>query len=226
MNAVKGGAIAAVVLACAAAAPPVLADDACTVVLCLSFSKWDEIGQCVPPVRRALRDAALGKPPKKCKMGSADNSASGGEAQADSLPADRNNCPQGHWRGRRCEYDGVIRVSVDGQTWTNTWWDRSGNTASQVCPGAPAVTQQDASSLEALLARTQQLDTYADAAAHAGALSTYQPAADCVNGEECAPEGAKQPPIPADQNCAAIEVANDGAETRTEREPVDEPLLR
>lgn len=221
----KRGAIFAALLMAGVAAHQAHADDACTVVLCLSFSKWDEISQCVPPVRRALRDAALGKPPKKCKMGSADNSASGGEAQADSIPADRSNCPAGHWIGRRCEYDGVIRVSMDGQTWTNTWWDKRGNTASQVCPAAPSAVQQDTSGLQNLLARTHQLDTYQQAAAEAGALSTYQPATGCSSDEECAPEGVSRPPLPADANCKVVTPASPAQEELPE-DPASDPLLR
>lgn len=145
----KRRAIVVTLLTFMVVAPSAHADDACTVVLCLSFSKWDEIDQCVPPVRKALRDAALGKPLKKCKMASADNSSTTSEAQVDSIKADRENCPTGYWVGQQCQYDGVIRVSVDGQTWTNTWWDAEGNTASQTCPGAPSEVQQDTSSLPA-----------------------------------------------------------------------------
>lgn len=187
----------------AAISPQVHADDACTVVLCLSFSKWDEISQCVPPVRKALRDAALGKPPKKCKMGSADSSSTGGEMQADSLPANRDTCPAGHWLGKRCEYDGVIRVSTDGQTWTNTWWNKAGDTASQTCPAAPSAVQEDPVALDTLLTRTRELNGYAAAAAEAGALSTYVPSEECADGDSCAPLGQSRPPLPADQNCTS-----------------------
>lgn len=176
------------------------ADDACTVVLCLSFSEWDEISECVPPVRRALRDAALGRPPKKCRMGRGSDSAQSGDADVQSVPADSNNCPQGHLQRGRCEYDGALRVSVDGETWTNVWWDREGNTATQNCPAAPAAADVNQSTLEGLLARTRDLDTYDDAAAQAAASNTNSPIGDCI-GDECAPLGATRPALPADRNC-------------------------
>lgn len=211
MKLAKGCAAALAVLAFGPLAPVAQASDACTVVLCLTFSKWDEISQCVPPVRRALRDAALGKPPKRCKMGRAPNSSQSGDADVQSIAADRTNCPQGHLqrvgRATRCAYDGALRVSVDGETWTNVWWDRDGNTATQNCPAAPAAAQIDNTSIESLLSETQDLATYDEAAAWAAASNTNAPIADCL-GDECGPQGQNRPPLPADRNCDPPQVAD------------------
>ena len=180
--------------------PVVHASDACAAVLCLTFSEWDEIPECEKPVRKVLRDAALGKRPERCEMQIGPNSGGAGNAEVQTVEANRENCPAGHWNGRRCTYQAALRVSVDGEAWSNVWFDHAGNTATQSCPGALAAAQSNQNgTLDEMIAQTQNLSTFQDASEQVAAL---QPSAltPCTE-EECGPLGETRPPLPPDQNC-------------------------
>jgi hypothetical protein len=193
--------VAVVVLG--AAAQPTYADDACTVALCLA-GNWKDITQCVPPVRRAMRDAAMGKPMKPCKKASGPNSAEAGETEVTSIKATSSNCPVAARRGKSCLYDGAVRVQVDGQTWSNLWFDDKGNTATQDCGRAPAAPEALTSppSLDSLWANTQWQTSFEQAEATAAASAPPSTPDGCTEAD-CGPIGESRPPLAADANCAA-----------------------
>ena len=111
--------------------------DGCLVLLCLAAPSWSSIPQCVPPVEQVMNDLAHGKPFPTCNMAGAGNSA--GHVWS-SAP---NNCPPQYvtvWEGEgstsyRCDYDGVIAVTIDGQPWLRTWW-RIGDSVTEFSPAA------------------------------------------------------------------------------------------
>jgi hypothetical protein len=101
--------------------------DGCKVLLCLA-GNWRDISQCVPPVRKALRDVARGRGWPSCGMSGSGNGASHTWANAPS------NCPPQYTvtvdaeSGTRqvCTYSGVVRVNVNGRPWSTVWWNREG----------------------------------------------------------------------------------------------------
>src|SRR5437763_9399506 len=54
---------------------PASAADGCLVLLCLAAPSWQNIPQCVDPVRQVLRDIARGRPFPSCSMSGSGNSA-------------------------------------------------------------------------------------------------------------------------------------------------------
>jgi hypothetical protein len=98
--------------------------DGCLVLLCLAAPSWSSIPQCVPPVQQVMSDLAHGRPFPTCSMAGAGNSAGN---EWSSAPG---NCPpqyvavlEGEGSSLyRCNYDGAITVSIDGQPWLRTWW--------------------------------------------------------------------------------------------------------
>jgi hypothetical protein len=133
------------VLACTLALPATAARaDACTVLLCLA-GNWRSIGQCVPPVRRALRDLALGRSLAICDFASPPADASlipataAAPARAVLVWASEGHCPVQYrthielesGSSYACGYAGAIEVSVGGQVWNRTWWNLSGDTVTE-----------------------------------------------------------------------------------------------
>lgn len=123
-NWVAGFAMSAATLSQASAA------DGCVVLLCLA-GPWTQISQCVPPVNETLRDLALGKPFPACDM-------SGDGNKAGNTWTTESTCPEmysiygvkdGAWQ--RCMYPGLISVFIDGQLWSDMFWDRSGRTSTR-----------------------------------------------------------------------------------------------
>jgi len=120
------------------AATPAIASDACKVLLCLAAPSWRDIPECVPPVRRVLRDLALGKPFPVCDMSSAGNGASHDWAAAPGFCPPQYTFTLELESGTRpeCLYDGAITVRVDGQRFTRTWWSKSGDAVTDFSPVA------------------------------------------------------------------------------------------
>lgn len=193
------------VMVLGAAAPSAYADDACTVALCLA-GNWKDISQCVPPVRRAMRDAAMGKPMKPCKKESGPSSGESGKTEVTSIKATTGNCPAAARRGRSCLYDGALRVQVDGETWSNVWFDDKGNTATQNCAKAPGQAPAEAlptpTALNSLWAEAQWRNSLGQAETAAAASVSPSATASCTE-EDCGPIGESRPPLAADANCAA-----------------------
>lgn len=139
----KASLLAAVAcLSCGAIVPaPARAVDGCLVLLCLAAPSWQNIAQCVDPVRQVLSDLAHGRPFPSCPMAGATNSASNQWSNAPAL------CPPQYTRSYEldsgtvytCDYDGVVTVDIDGAPWSRTWWSVSGGgTVTDFSPAAKA----------------------------------------------------------------------------------------
>jgi hypothetical protein len=126
--------------------------DGCKVLLCLA-GNWRHIQTCVPPVKQALRDLALGRSYPQCDMNNSGptGNTNDGIARADSMPTTQATCPpmysiysqeNSNWIG--CAYPGVITVVVDGAPWTDTFWDTAGKTSTYYyAPARAALTTID-----------------------------------------------------------------------------------
>lgn len=123
---------------------PAFAVDGCTVLVCLA-GNWRKIPQCEPQVRRLFRDLARGRSFPRCSFASTPASSPGApvgqSSMATNTMAHAQNCPrqylipiegrEGDIAGYRCALDGVIRVVIDGQPWTEVWWSTSGSSITQ-----------------------------------------------------------------------------------------------
>lgn len=133
----RGLALAALLSAMAA---PALAVDGCLVLLCFAAPNWGAIPQCVPPIRRVLRDLALGRPFPICAMAGAGNSSSN---QWSSVPA---YCPPQYIQApdginastATCDYSGAVSVNIAGSLWARTWWNLAGGSVTEFSPTAKA----------------------------------------------------------------------------------------
>jgi len=137
---------AAAVMASLTFSSSAFAVDGCKVILCLA-GNWKGIVACVPPVREALRDMALGHAYPHCDMSQGSPSVPGqpDPTRADNTPTNEDNCPVMHsryspttgmWEG--CKYAGVISVVVNDQPWTDVFWDTSGDTSTRYSDAARA----------------------------------------------------------------------------------------
>ena len=115
--------------------------DGCLVLLCLAAPSWQNIAQCVDPVRQVLRDLARGRPFPSCSMSGAGNSASNQWSSAPGF------CPPQYTRSYEqesgtvyaCDYSGAIEVNVNGALWSRTWWSLlGGDTVTEFTPVAKA----------------------------------------------------------------------------------------
>jgi hypothetical protein len=148
--------------ACALALPATPARaDGCTVLLCLA-GNWRSISQCVPPVRRALRDLAAGRSLPVCSFASlpdgisldapsrdpddatAAQPLSGTATRALLRWATEGYCPEQYLTpielesatAQACRYAGAIEISLGGQLWNRTWWNSAGDTVTEWSPTA------------------------------------------------------------------------------------------
>ena len=120
--------------------PAARAADGCLVLLCLAAPSWQNIAQCVDPVRQVLRDVARGHPFPSCAMSGSGNSAA---SQSSRVP---DYCPVQYTRTialesgttSTCEYDGAVEVSVDGVLWSRVWWSSTGDSVTEFAPAARA----------------------------------------------------------------------------------------
>lgn len=148
--------------------PQVARADGCTVLLCLA-GNWRSIGQCVPPVRQALRDLALGRSFPMCAFAAPPSFSLSAPSPADAAPtasapwpatpassqatlrwADETFCPP-HYRtliegesstATLCSFTGAIEVSIAGQLWNRTWWNLSGDSVTEWTAAARAALPQ------------------------------------------------------------------------------------
>lgn len=117
-----------------------IAVDGCRVLLCLAAPDWRQIPQCVPTVEELLSDLRRGRPFPRCDMAGAGNDA---QLQAAYAPG---GCPPQYMLEipgesgsiYQCRYASVIAVRVNGQSWTNVWWDLTGDSVTEYLPPAKA----------------------------------------------------------------------------------------
>jgi len=134
-------AASATLFAVAALLPvPARAVDGCLVLLCLAAPSWQNIAQCVDPVRQVLRDVARGRPFPSCAMSGPGSSA----ANQDSRIPDY--CPVQYVHAVElesgtsyyCDYAGAVEVSVDGVLWSRVWWSPTGDSVTEFAAPARA----------------------------------------------------------------------------------------
>jgi hypothetical protein len=125
-------------------APPAAhAVDGCQVTLCIA-GNWRNISVCVPPVRQAMHDAAMGRGWPSCSMSSGGSS---GTSTVTSVPTSQSTCPpmyanymadqySQHYVG--CRYTGVVSMTIDGQPWSTMYWDAAGNSVTEFSDAAKA----------------------------------------------------------------------------------------
>ncbi len=118
---------------------PAHAVDGCKLLLCMA-GNWQNIGQCTPTVRQALRDVARGRAWPTCSMGG--NSASGnqyvGAEQCPEQYITRAGTDESGQIIYSCPFSGVIQVAVEGRSWSRTWWSPSGDSVVEWLPAAKA----------------------------------------------------------------------------------------
>lgn len=151
-------ACAVALLAILTGTPQAARADGCTVLLCLA-GNWRNISQCVPPVRKALRDLALGRSFPMCAFaempalpgwnGSSGSTPQDPHALQAAAPRSGANlrwaqdgfCPlqyrtpleneSGAVTHYLCDFMGAIEVSINGQLWNRTWWSMSGDSVTE-----------------------------------------------------------------------------------------------
>ena len=112
---------------------PARAADGCLVLLCLAAPSWQNIGQCIDPVRSVLNDLLHGRPFPTCDMSGSDNRATNQWSNAPSY------CPPQYTHSfdlqsgtvYGCDYDGAVEVDVAGVLWTRTWWRSGGDSVTR-----------------------------------------------------------------------------------------------
>ena len=117
---------------------PAHAVDGCKVLLCMA-GNWQNISQCEPTVRQALRDVARGRGWPSCSMGG--NNATGNQYVAPEQCPEQYRISSVDWRDRivySCPFSGVIHVAVEGRPWARTWWSPSGDSVVEWLPSAKA----------------------------------------------------------------------------------------
>jgi len=117
---------------------PAHAVDGCKLLLCMA-GNWQNITQCTPTVREALRDLARGRVWPTCGMGG--DSASGNQYVAPEQCPEQYRTSSIDWRGwpdYHCSFSGVIHVAVEGRAWSRTWWSPSGDSVVEWLPAAKA----------------------------------------------------------------------------------------
>ena len=131
----------AALLAIAALLPvPAAAADGCLVLLCLAAPSWQNIAQCVDPVRQVLRDLARGRPFPSCAISGAGNTSTNQESRVPGY------CPVQYLRTfatengslSYCDYAGAVELNVDGVLWSRVWWSPTGDSVTEFTPAARA----------------------------------------------------------------------------------------
>lgn len=135
---------------------PAQAVDGCKLLLCMAGS-WQNISQCVPTVRQALRDLARGRAWPGCGMsgssGSANQFVTPEQCPPQYLTDTGTNESGGTIYG--CTYVGVIHVAVQGQPWSRTWWSMSGESVTEWLPAARAAMSSARHSMDDRFERDQ-----------------------------------------------------------------------
>ena len=118
---------------------PAHAVDGCKLLLCMA-GNWQNISQCTPTVRQALRDVARGRGWPTCSLGG--NSASGNQYVAPEQCPPQYITDTGTDESGRiiysCPFTGVIHVAVEGRAWSRTWWSLAGDSVVEWLPAAKA----------------------------------------------------------------------------------------
>ena len=118
---------------------PAHAVDGCKLLLCMA-GDWQNISECAPTVRQALRDLARGRVWPTCSMagnsGSSNQSVTPGQCPPQYL-THAENAESGRVTDS-CAFSGVIQVAVDGRPWSRTWWSTSGDSVVEWLPAAKA----------------------------------------------------------------------------------------
>ena len=112
--------------------------DGCKLLLCMA-GNWQNISECTPTVRQALRDVARGRAWPTCTM--AGNNAGGNQFVAPAQCPEQYRTVSDDWRDRvvySCPFSGVIHIAVEGQPWSRTWWSPSGESVVEWLPAAKA----------------------------------------------------------------------------------------
>lgn len=117
-----------------------IAVDGCKALLCLAAPDWRQIPQCVPTIEELLRDLRRGRPFPRCDMAGVGNDA---QLQPAYAPG---GCPpqytvEGYGENGPifgCQYASVIQVRVNGEPWTNLWWNFDGDSVTEYLPPAKA----------------------------------------------------------------------------------------
>ena len=161
---------------------PAQAVDGCKLLLCMA-GNWQNISQCTPIVRQALRDVARGHGWPTCSMGG--NSASANQYVALEQCPEQYLAKAGTDEGGRdiysCPFSGVILVAVEGRPWSRTWWSTSGDSVVEWLPDAKAALASWPDSMDArfdrdhaawvISAQVRQSSVSPEAAAAAAAAS-------------------------------------------------------
>ena len=87
----------------------------------------------MPPIREVLRDLARGKGFPTCSMSGPGNSANHKAARAPEF------CPPQYTRRFddetgplfTCDYSGAVTVTVNGDVFSRTWWNRAGDSVTE-----------------------------------------------------------------------------------------------
>ena len=123
--------------------------DGCKLLLCMA-GNWQNISQCTPTVRQALRDVARGRAWPTCTM--AGNNASGNQFVAPAQCPEQYRTMSTDWRDRvvySCPFSGVIHIAVEGQPWSRTWWSPSGDSVVEWLPAAKAALANSPDAMDA-----------------------------------------------------------------------------
>jgi len=102
--------------------------DGCRFLLCIA-GPWASIAACRPTVHEVLHDLAKGRPIPTCDMSGPGNGANNIWTNEASCPSmyRLHNADSGAYGG--CTYPGRIAVYVDGELWSQVYWNMSGNTS-------------------------------------------------------------------------------------------------
>ena len=132
---------------------PAHAVDGCKLLLCMA-GNWQNVSQCAPTVRQALRDLVRGRVWPTCSMGG--NSASGNQFVAPEQCPEQYRTSSIDEGGRvvsSCPFSGVIHVVVDAQPWSRTWWSPSGDSVVEWLPAAKVAFASSPDSMDERFAR-------------------------------------------------------------------------
>jgi hypothetical protein len=127
--------------------PSAHAVDGCQLLLCIS-GNWKQIPMCVPTVKQALHDMALGHGWPECNMGGAGNNANFSWANATNCPIfySQFNADNGQWTS--CTYPMVISVNVNNSWWDTVFADFSGNTSTNYSDYAKSQLTQNGGTID------------------------------------------------------------------------------
>jgi hypothetical protein len=117
------------------------AADGCKFLLCVA-GPWASISQCVPTVHKVLRDLALGRSFPVCDMSGAGNSANNAWLDEASCPGMYHQYNDESGAYMACTYPARISVYVNGELWSQVYWDMSANTSTWYSETARAKLEQ------------------------------------------------------------------------------------